>query len=662
MMTKCFTAILAGIFAIACLANGQETDSSEQEIIVSATRDHRPACQTPGNVTVLYAEDFDQPGAVTIVDILKNLDGIHFRSFSGQAIQAQIDMRGFGANSHGRVLVLLNGQRLNRPDMAGINWAQIPFNNIERVEILRGSQSVLYGDYAVGGVVNIVTRKGTPVPEYSVSALMGSYGLNVERLGLSGSMGPVSFAANAERNQASGYRDRSAYLAWGVGGNISYDINEWNNLTLALSYDSLDYQIPGYLTKAQMDANPRQSVFPDDSAKNHYINTDLGFNSLLGDLVQFDMNAIYGRKTIKSDMPSWSSFCDLTINTYGTTPRFTLKADILDHKNTFLIGFDGYQDTLDVDRYDDKQHSEETATATVKKRTLGGYARNELALMEPLLLGLGVRLEQARIDADVSPAGIDDDKVHDANALSASLIYMLPYESKIFARAGTVYRFPFVDEQVSYIGYGSDEMYQDIDKEKGLNYEVGTDLAILDNFRTGVTLFLLNMKDEISWNNATYRNENLDDTRHMGAEADAACELWDVCKLDAQYTYTQSRFTSGDDDGNDVPLVPNHKVSLGARAFFPLDFSLSAVFTYVGKQYLGGDNANTSDKLSDYTVVDLALRYSPEIITNLDLEAFIGVDNVFDKSYAEMGYQGWSTDAYYPSPARNFKAGLSCRF
>ncbi|MFC1461509.1 TonB-dependent receptor [Verrucomicrobiota bacterium] len=661
-MKKSAGIILSALLAVGSTALAQEANEADQEIVVSASRDYREACQIPANVTVLTAADIDQAGTVTVVDALKNLAGVYFRTTSGDASQAQITMRGFGENSHGRVLVLLDGRRLNRPDMAGINWCQIPLNNIERVEILRGSHSVLYGDHAIGGVVNIVTRKGTPTPEYSVSAMGGSYGMNIQRLGVSGSSGPLSYAANAERNQSSGYRDRSAYLAWGGGGNLGYDINERNNVALALSYDTIDYQIPGYLTKDEMDENPRQSMYPDDSAKNHYYNADLGLKSLWDDMGRLDINVVYRRKKISSDMTSWSSFSDFTIDTYGATPRFSMDTDLFNHQNTFLIGFDGYLDKLDADRYSDEPRTSETATAAIKKRTLGGYAKNEFSISEELVLDLGARLEQARFDADVSSAGIDDDTVYNANALAAALIYLLPEDSKAFARAGTVYRYPFVDELVSYVGYGSDDMYTDINMEKGQNYEVGTDLAVRENLRMGLTLFLLNMKDEIAWNSATYRNENLDNTRHMGAEANAAWTFRDVCRLDTWYTYAQARFTKGDYDGNDVPLVPNHKVSVEAKWFLPFDLSLNAAFTYIGKQYLGSDNSNTGEKLADYTVVDLGVRYVPEGADRLDLEVFAGVDNVFGKHYATAGYQGWSTDGYYPSPDRTYKAGVSCRF
>ena len=257
---------------------------------------------------------------------------------------------------------------------------------------------------------------------------------------------------------------------------------------------------------------------------------------------------------------------------------------------------------------------------------------------------------------------IDDSTHHTANAFDAALIYTFAEQSKFFARAGTAYRFPFIDEQISYIGFGADEMYQDLDMEKGQNYEIGTELFLLENLRMGLTLFLLDIKDQIAWNNATYKNENLDDTRHMGAEASAVYSFADLYKITTSYTYTQTEFTKGEFDCNDVPLVPNHKVSVDGTWFLPFNLSVNAGCTYISKQYLGGDNANTSEKLSDYTVVDLALRYRHEFIKSVDIEAFARIENIFNEKYASVGYRGWTEDAYYPSPDRTFKVGIACRF
>ena len=209
-------------------------------------------------------------------------------------------------------------------------------------------------------------------------------------------------------------------------------------------------------------------------------------------------------------------------------------------------------------------------------------------------------------------------------------------------------------------------MYTDLDPEKGQNYEIGADLMLLKDLEAGLTLFRLDMQDEIAYNAITTINENLDNTRRQGLESYATWKYARLMRWDVNYTFIDAAFTAGVNDGNRVPLVPRQKASLGAKFYLPLEFALDGVVTYVGEQRLGGDNANTGDTLNAYTLVDLALRYTPSKLAWMGLEAFVGVDNVFDKQYASVGYVGWSEGVfgsfYYPSPTRTYKTGLSCRF
>ncbi len=664
-------AACAAFIAASGIASGQSNANApaespaaggSQEIIVSASRDHRAAEQIPANVTVLTADDLAAPDIVTIVDALAALDGVYFRSSSANAAQQEISMRGFGENSFGRVLVLLDGVRLNRPDGAGINWAQIPLNAIDRIEVLRGGHSALYGDNAVGGVINIVTRKGAREPEISASVVGGSHGLNVERISGAGSTGSVSYAANLERTQESGYRDRSAYQSWGGDASLGYDFSERGSLTLGLGWDTMESESPGGLTRAQMDEDRRQSINPNDDSDSRTLNASLALKILADDETRIDVTFSYGRKDITVDMESWQSFFDEVIHSPGITPRLTIKSELGSHANTFLAGADGYMDRLTMDRFQDEAHDVKAAAATIEKWTGGAYVHNEFEVVESLFFGLGGRLERAQYNADMSDLAGDDSVTHDARALDASLTWNFAEKAKAFARAGSVFRFPFVDEQISYIGYGSDTFYTELDPESGRNYELGATMALASRLNLGLTLFLLDMKDEISWDEINYRNENLDETRRSGIEASADWRIGRFGRLDANYTYTEAVFTAGENDGKDVPLAPRHKARVGATAYLPLDFSLRGVVLYTGDQRLGQDFANEGSLLSGYTLFNLVLRYTPGYLERWGVDAFAGVDNLFDKLYCNTGYRGSADEWYYPAAGRTFKFGLSCAF
>ena len=653
--------LASAVFAVA-VASAATTNTAE-EIVVIASRAGRAAVEMPQNVSIITAQDIEKSGAANVVEALQNVGGLAFRSTSGNSAQAEISLRGFGENSFGRVLVLLDGQRLNRPDMAGINWLQIPLANVERIEVLRGGQSVLYGDNATAGVINIVTRKGTAEPVTAAAVDVASYGTLNLRAGTQGSAGPVSYAANIERDETGGYRDRSAYRAWGAGGSLGLEKKAVAGLTLGAAYNVIDFQLPGYLTKQQMEDDPRQSVFLNDDAHTATLNLNLGVKAERVAGGRLEVSGVYGRQDLQSNIASWQSWSDVTINSFGVMPKWLAEGELAGRRNLFLVGADFDFDRLSVNRFADDARTLPALNGAVEKRVIGVYARDEYELVDKLTLGLGGRAEQCRVNANISPAmggGFDDSKTHHANVAEGSLLYQLDPHSKLFARAGMVYRFPFVDEQVSYIGYGADAFNANLDPESGVNYEAGAELALGKGLTLAATAFLLNMQDEIAYNAITYQNENLDATRHAGLETSLFYQPCSAFRLNAAYTFTSARFTGGANDGNDVPLVPRHHLTVGGDVSLPLDLAAAAQVNWISRQYLGGDYANVGPQLDAYATLDLLLRWTPGFLSGL--QVFGGLDNVTDEQYASVAYRGFMADGYYPSAGRTWKAGASYKF
>lgn len=654
--------LLASILFASAVALAAPTNTAE-EIVVTASRAGRAAAEMPQNVSIITAQDIQKSGAANVVDALKSAGGIEFRSTSGNSAQAEVALRGFGENSFGRVLVLLDGQRLNRPDMAGINWLQIPLANVERIEVLHGGQSALYGDNASAGVINIVTRKGTAEPVTVAGVDVASYGTLNLRAGTQDSAGPASYAANVERDETAGYRDRSAYRAWGAGGSLGLEKKDVASVTLGVAYNVIDFQLPGYLTKAQMEDNPRQSVFLNDDAHTATLNLNLGLKAENVAGGRLEVSGVYGRQELQSNLESWMSWADVTINSFGLMPKWIIEGELAGHHNLFLLGVDLDFDRLGINRFSDAGRTLPALNGAVEKQVIGVYGRDEFELANKLTLGVGARAEQARVTADISPvmgSPFNDAKTHHATVAEASLLYQLDPHSKLFARAGMVYRFPFVDEQVSYIGYGTDAFNANLDPEHGANYEAGAELALGKGLTLAATAFLLNMRDEIAYNAVTMQNENLDATRHAGVETALSYELAEVLRMHASYTFTSARFTGGANDSNDVPLVPRHHITVGGDVSLPLDLAAGAQVNWVSRQYLGGDYTNLGPQLDAYATLDLLLRWTPSILPGLQI--FGGLDNVTDEQYASVAYRGFMADGYYPSSGRTWKAGASYKF
>ena len=178
------------------------------EIVVTAAKVEEPVKQTPRNVTVITAEDIAESPSNNIIDLLGREAGINVRSLQGTDRQAVIDIRGMGATAASNVVVLVDGVRLNSPDLSGPDLSSISLDQIERIEVVRGSGGVLYGSGAVGGVVNIVTKKGTLGTQVDASASYGSYNTIDAWASLRGGYKDLSYSLNGMKSARSGQANR----------------------------------------------------------------------------------------------------------------------------------------------------------------------------------------------------------------------------------------------------------------------------------------------------------------------------------------------------------------------------------------------------------------------------------------------------------------------
>ncbi len=155
-MRHAITGFLAGCF-ISCFIS--VSSAQEDAVVITAPRFPEDVRRLPASVTVITAEDISKSAARTIPELLNEQVGFTMKDlFGNNAASTSIDLRGFGATGPQNTLILLDGRRLNDFDLSGVQWSAIPLSSIERIEILRGTGAVLYGDNASAGMVNIVSR------------------------------------------------------------------------------------------------------------------------------------------------------------------------------------------------------------------------------------------------------------------------------------------------------------------------------------------------------------------------------------------------------------------------------------------------------------------------------------------------------------------------
>jgi iron complex outermembrane receptor protein len=640
------------------------------EVVVSATREAQEVRKVPANVTVITSEDIAKSGATSVAEVLTGLVGLNVTSYSGNSAQATVDMRGFGTEGgYLRNLVLLDGRRLNRPDLAGYNWVEIPLQEIERIEVVRGANSVLYGDSAIAGTINIITKRGEGKPKGEVAFIGGSYNTYDGRAGIRGSADKVYYALSGEALTSQGYRNRSAFTSGSAGGNIGYNPTDYFDVSLGITYNKTDNQFPGALTQAQYNANRKQAQNPDDDASASFFDANLLAKTVLGNYGRLDVNFIYGKRDVTSNYTSFFSFTDIKIDTVGVTPRYVLEKKLFGFDNNLIVGVDFYQDKLDKDTFASRSQATKTYSAELKRQTLGLYARDEFSILKDLIFVLGARTERADVNGNETNLSsvatvFNADKVHNGDAWETSLTYLFGEKSKAWAKYATIYRLPALDQQASYYAFPFDTFLTDLEKETGKSFEVGTLFIPMKDLKLGLTLYRIDMEDEISYNPVTFRNENLDNTRHQGVEFNLEWQIQKLARLWVNYTYQDAYFTDGPNKDKDVPLVPKNMANGALDIYLPWSLTLRPEIRYVGSQYFGSDFSNSSQKLDSYTIVNLFLRWQPDwkISDVARPSAFVGVENLFNQSYVPVGYMTFSGLTYYPAPEINFRGGVSFSF
>ncbi len=654
-----------------------------EEVVVTATRSAEEVRKVPAAVTVITEKDIRDSGALSLVEVLEKLEGIQVRSYSGNSPQAMVDLRGFGGeNPFGKTVVLLDGQRLNRTDMASVNWFQVPLSNIERVEVVRGASSVLYGDAAVAGVINIITKKGTAKTRAYASVTGGSHGLHNEKAGASGRKGPVSYSVQGENHFSLGYRRHSTLSSQSAGVNLRYDATDAQSASLGVSFNRSDYEFPGNLTRMEMASDHRQAepARPaywtagayDDDGRDKNTNVNLKVDSLLGDFGRLELSALYGAKEIQANMVSWGTYSDTKSETFGLTPKYVFERAVFGFANKLTTGIDFYREPYVKDFYGSRERTVRTGVADLDKDSLAFYIRDEFSVLKNLILSGGYRIERAVIGGDYTHYTVpaqsftNREKVHHGEAFEGGLTWLIGDKSSVYAKYATVYRFPFLDEQASFNGFGGTPFNLDIEKENGRSYEAGTQFVPLDALKVAFSLFRIDMENEIAWNGLPWplgRNENLDRTRHDGAEASFAWKAAGFAKVYGNFTYHRATFEAGAFNGKEIPLVPNRMARFGVEFSLPHTVTVKPEVRYVGDCWLSGDNNNDGEKLESHTVYDLYAFYRPEF-KGLRMTVFFGVENILSATYSSFGVEAtaWTPQVYYPMPERTFKGGLTLEF
>ncbi len=627
----------------------QEKEVTLEEVVVTATRDIQEIRKIPANVTVITREEIEQSNSQTTIDLIRNEVGVVVRDYYGTGKKASVDIRGFGETGLLNTLVLVDGRRVNEIDLSGVDWTQIPLDQVERIEIVRGSGSVLYGDNAVGGVINIITKK--PEKPFSANAegVIGSYHYNKERGSVSGKWGPLSAILNVGYNGTEGYRENGFLRAKDVGGKVIYEVSNDLSFNFMGGFHSDDAGHPGGLSKIVYKQHRRTTLHPDDRAETDDEYLGLGVKAKLGNLGRIEADLSYRDREVASFFPSFFFEDKRNLNTWGLTPRYILETPLGTFPNKLTAGLDFYKS-------DSVVFSGSNRTEVTKKST-GLYLLDELSLLTDLIFSFGYRQEWVTFDIFQEIPRVKDKTRDEEPAYSFSLDYLFGKKSSAFLSYKRSFRFPVSDELTQ--SYPTFQVNPLMKPQTGDHYEVGARHFFNDQIEADLTLFRIELQDEIFFNPTTFANENYPKTRRQGFELGLKVKPTPWLSIWGNYGYIKPLLQGDSFSGNDIPGVPRNKGLIGADVHLGKGFLINARANLIGSRYFISDWANRVEKLDEYYTVDTKLSYAWK-----GLKAFVGVNNLFDRKYAEYAVTNatGTSLSYYSSPERNFFGGVSYTF
>jgi outer membrane receptor protein involved in Fe transport len=659
--------------------NDRPKDASRfqmDEIVVTATRVDEKIRQIPKNITVITSADIARAPSNNIVDLLSREADLNLRSFFGHDGRAGVDIRGMGDTFVSNVVIMVDGYRLNATDMSGANISSIPLGRVERIEIVRGGGSVMYGDGAVGGVVNIITKQGPSANrlEGGLYTAYGSWDTFDSRFYGSGKIGRIWANLDASYYSTDGYRDHGYYRKKDARIDLGWKIHQHITLTgkVALHDDQIGFPGPVSSRDVNSRSKRKNTSAPDDFSKTTDNRYHLGF-TIDGDWGSLNLKTGYrdrenpyilGYSPIISKDDQTDEITEDTgqINlTYEKTFPFAGCA------NRLLAGMDFYD--TEYQREDAKTEKKHGDT-----RRTEWFFHNEVQLIDNLQFSFGYRGSSFRgefrddryVDFFTDPVfpppvfippqylystwvkGDKRKKNWHNNAYELGLTWQATPALTLFASHSKSYRIPNIDElALSDPGLAP---------QKGFHWDLGSRYRWRDLAELNLTLFQIRIEDEIYYGEDPITharlNRNYDEkTRRRGLEVQARIYPADWFDVRANYSWLEAKF---EERKTYVPLAPKHKATVGLEVYPTAELTFSIVGTYVGSRYDGNDQDNNLyDKLDDYRTVDCKLTWQRG-----NCRIFAGINNILDEMYSTSSYSNFQ----YPMPLRSFYGGMELVF
>lgn len=629
--------------SIALAAQEQEEQTFDlEQIVVTATKTEKKVKDIPASVTVITAEDLHNANIKTIEDALQNVPGIYIKGASG--IQGtKISVRGLSQN---RVLIMLDGLALNNGYTGGTQLPNIPVENIDRIEVIRGPFSALYGSSAMGGVINIITKQNA-APQTTVTIKSGQQGSENYALTHNNSVGKLEYYIDMSKRQTDGYITNPAKPQEGNFGNDNkkydlkfiYHVNDTDKISLAKGRADYKYSFDGNnINRGQritetLNFNYQTKLSPDKELSIHW-----------GELNFSNYWTITGNKFFN---PNPTKTNDGLVN---------LNWKINDVQY-LTIGASTKIDQGNGQTYNILKNNALVEQSRAKTKTNSFYFQDELKLNNKTTLLAGGRYDKWNFYNGYNQTGALPDKSLSNFSPKASISYKSNNQVSWYASIGKSFVSPNMFQLVRNWPTKTGTLFAnpDLKPEKATSYEIGNITQLTPSTTAKIALFRNNVDDMICQLDIDGKNlkwDNIGQARITGVEVELNHRFNPALTGFINYTNSDPKVTANKDAnlvGKQIPTVPKEMLNLGLT-YCKEKVTFNTIGRYVSRAYESNEN---DDRYDPHFVVDTKLTYRLDSNTEVSL----AVDNLLDRQY----YLG-SSNSPCVAPSRTVFVEMTRKF
>ncbi len=592
-------------------------DVQMKEVVVTATKTEKDPNDMTQPVSVISGEEIRKSGATDIATSIQNATSVHISSFGTPGSVQSVSIRGAAS---AQVLVLIDGIRMNSSRDGGFDLSLIPISveDIDRIEIVRGPGSALYGSDAMGGVINIITKK--PVAnQNTIQGAIGSHGYDNIFLKNSGRYDQFYYTLSGDRETSDGYRVNSDLLQWIYGGKIGYDISKTSYVEFSANFLDNEAGSPGstiFGTTPHARQRDRNAVF--SALYKGKISSALDLKLSL--YRKQDALSFHDPDTIDAvtNLPAPTSNYYKTYSNGGEAQLSWLIADW----NQLTMGYEMRRDSLD-------SFDAQTGSASHAASLYAYYLQDEISIGEPFIIVIGGREDHHSVyGGKFSP------KV-------SARYYIKSTGTIIRASYGESFRAPTFNDLYFNTTWGVGN--PNLKPESAKEYEGGLEQKIGKNSVLKFSAFERKVTDLIQWDWSVFpmHVNNIGKVRIQGYEAEADYDLENTVSASVNYTYTNP---VDEMTGAKIYTIPQ-SVLKGVLTFYP---DKNVYVTLQGRavhNYVAPGASRWWYEVLDAKIAEKIWKTG---------EVFVSMNNVFDRKYEVV--QG------YPMPPQEFFGGITVTF